>query len=265
MNMAKTDFSGYLREFIGYYPGNPSQAYWRAIEASLLQELEYSAPMLDLGCGDGRFAAVLFGRLGIKPASACDLSAVKTASAAARGVYEEVKTADILALPYPDAAFSTVFSNCVIEHIPDDVRALREAARVLRPGGHFIFTVPSENFTAVLPQYKKLRAGGREAEAEAYARRVDKRLEHCHYRSPGEWKGLLAACGLVMTGAVYYVSEREAAVWARFLNAEDALAGLPSPAAAPARFLLSAAASVIMRRMPGEAGGALLITARREP
>jgi SAM-dependent methyltransferase len=261
--MAKTDFDGYLKEFLVLYPANPSQAYWRAIEAALLQDEDYSAPLLDLGCGDGSFASVLFGRLGIKPDSACDLSAVKTAVAQARNVYAEARTADILSLPYPDASFETVFSNCVLEHIPDDAAALREAARVLRPGGRLVFTVPSENFTAALPAYKVLMARGLEQEAGVYAQSMDKRLEHFHYRSPTEWKDFLAPCGFFIIKADYYMSGREEALWARSLRAEDVTASFPWPASSLLRKVMKFTAPAIMRRIPGGPGGSLLIIAKK--
>ena len=49
---------------------------------------------------------------------------------------------DALALPFPDATFDRVIASEVLEHIPDDVAAMRELARVLRPGGTMAVTVP---------------------------------------------------------------------------------------------------------------------------
>ena len=50
--------------------------------------------------------------------------------------------ADLLALPFRDAAFDAVKATEVLEHVPDAARALDECRRVLRPGGHLIVTVP---------------------------------------------------------------------------------------------------------------------------
>lgn len=49
--------------------------------------------------------------------------------------------ADAQALPFPDAAFDAVVSAFGVMFFPDKVRAYREALRVLRPGGRFMFTV----------------------------------------------------------------------------------------------------------------------------
>jgi SAM-dependent methyltransferase len=58
-------------------------------------------------------------------------------------VLPEVVQASLTALPFPDASFDLVCAYDVIEHIEDDVLALREIKRVLKPGGHFHITVPA--------------------------------------------------------------------------------------------------------------------------
>jgi SAM-dependent methyltransferase len=50
--------------------------------------------------------------------------------------------ADLLALPFPDGYFDVVMASEVLEHIPDDGRAMAEIARVVRPGGKVAVTVP---------------------------------------------------------------------------------------------------------------------------
>jgi ubiquinone/menaquinone biosynthesis C-methylase UbiE len=51
----------------------------------------------------------------------------------------EVVEGDALALPFPDGSFDTVVSSLVLCTIPDPIRALSEARRVLRPGGTLRF------------------------------------------------------------------------------------------------------------------------------
>ena len=53
----------------------------------------------------------------------------------------EVK-ADICDLPFPDASFDWILCNHVLEHIPNDTKAMQELYRVLKPGGKALLQVP---------------------------------------------------------------------------------------------------------------------------
>lgn len=52
--------------------------------------------------------------------------------------------ADICALPFEDQSFDVVLCNHVLEHIPDDTRAMKELFRIMKPGGWGIFQVPQD-------------------------------------------------------------------------------------------------------------------------
>lgn len=52
--------------------------------------------------------------------------------------------ADLCSLPFRDASFDIIFCNHVLEHIPDDTKAMQELYRVLKPGGWGIFQVPQD-------------------------------------------------------------------------------------------------------------------------
>lgn len=53
---------------------------------------------------------------------------------------------NIYALPYPDNTFDAVILSEILEHIEDDVAGLKEAYRVLKPGGVVAITVPNANY-----------------------------------------------------------------------------------------------------------------------
>jgi len=54
----------------------------------------------------------------------------------------DIQRIDITDIPYPDASFDVVFCSHVLEHIPDDEKALRELFRVLKPGGWAVLQTP---------------------------------------------------------------------------------------------------------------------------
>lgn len=56
--------------------------------------------------------------------------------------------ADICQLPFEDHSFDMILCNHVLEHIPDDQKAMQELYRVLRPGGLGIFQIPQDRSRA---------------------------------------------------------------------------------------------------------------------
>ncbi|MFT4684809.1 MAG: SAM-dependent methyltransferase [Flavobacteriales bacterium] len=52
--------------------------------------------------------------------------------------------ADICNLPFKDNTYDVIFCNHVLEHIPDDTKAMRELYRVLKKGGMGIFQIPQD-------------------------------------------------------------------------------------------------------------------------
>lgn len=111
--------------------------------------------LLDLGAGAGRHAFESYRRGARVVAfdfSAAELKDVAALLAAMReagqagvdpGSLAVTANGDALALPFADAAFDRIIASEVLEHVSDDVQALREAFRVLRPGGTLAATVPS--------------------------------------------------------------------------------------------------------------------------
>ncbi|MET0954257.1 MAG: class I SAM-dependent methyltransferase [Aeromicrobium sp.] len=54
----------------------------------------------------------------------------------------EVKVGDILDMPYADGSFDVVLASEILEHVPEDDRAIAELVRILSPGGILAITVP---------------------------------------------------------------------------------------------------------------------------
>ncbi len=204
----------YLKLLLSQYWFAPPVALWRAVELRVLAEEPFPRPILDLGCGDGLIAQVLFAdepplEAGFDPWEE------QLRKAVASGVYVGVQLAQGSAMPYPDATFATVYSNSVLEHIPDLMPVLAEAARVLKPGGRFIATVPSDAFRRLLAGYRARVEVGDFNGAAAYADSVDHFLAHYRYPSPGQWDEMLRRVGLRLQSSRYYIPAETAAAWDR--------------------------------------------------
>jgi SAM-dependent methyltransferase len=113
-----------------------------AERARLLRaEVQPGERVLDLGCGAGRFLAVI-AQAGGEPVG------VELAEAAAERARANVPGADVRlvdadgSLPLGHGAVDLVWCSEVLEHIPDAEAALHEARRVLRRGGRLLLTVP---------------------------------------------------------------------------------------------------------------------------
>ncbi len=97
--------------------------------------------VLDLGCGDGTFAA----RLATGGARVTGLDPAPTALARARAAHPELELVAPAAdgsLPFGDGAFDVVTCVNVLQHVADTQTLLSEARRVLAGGGLLAVAVP---------------------------------------------------------------------------------------------------------------------------
>jgi SAM-dependent methyltransferase len=202
----------YLTLLLNQYWFAPPVALWRAIELRTLATEAFPRPILDLGCGDGLIAQVLF--QGEPPVeSGFDPWMAQVRKAPTTGIYGCVQQALGDAMPYANSSFRSVLSNSVLEHIADLDPVLREASRVLRPGGRVVFTVPSDAFRHLLSGYQDRVATGDPQGAEAYAAEIDAWLEHHRYPSPQEWDTMLRHVGLRLIRTAYYVPPVVMRLW----------------------------------------------------
>jgi SAM-dependent methyltransferase len=109
--------------------------------------------LLDVGCGFGRHAyeaAKRGARVVAFDYAEAELKEVRNTfgAMASAGEVGDASLAgtvqgDATRLPFADAGFDRIIASEVLEHVPDDEGALRELARVLRPGGIMAVTVPA--------------------------------------------------------------------------------------------------------------------------
>ncbi|OGG13161.1 hypothetical protein A3D77_00340 [Candidatus Gottesmanbacteria bacterium RIFCSPHIGHO2_02_FULL_39_11] len=138
----------------------------RAKELSLYEKyVHFKGKILDVGCGDGFFAKVLFTKNpgdqshnGIPrhaPGAArddiishdvvsltgLDIKESRMEEAKALNVYDKIVEYDGERMPFKPNTFDTVFSNCVLEHVEKLDEVLKETYRILVKGGIFIAPV----------------------------------------------------------------------------------------------------------------------------
>jgi SAM-dependent methyltransferase len=112
-----------------------SRATVRVIAAVLRPD----TAVVDVGCGSGFWLGVLRETQPDARVSGMDRSTAAVRHVRSAGV--PCVQGDAQALPYRSGSVDLVFCSGVVHHLPDPERALREAARVLRPGGALLLEV----------------------------------------------------------------------------------------------------------------------------
>ncbi len=146
--------------------GEPSSGAWqeavREKAASLTTPLQ-PARLLEIGCGEGLFLKRFLGRSAAPALTAgIDRSCEQLNRAAGRLQAQTRGTsallrADALKLPFADSSFDTVVCLNVLMNLPAQEKAaalIAEAARVLRPGGRFLFDIRNRRNLLIRIKYR---------------------------------------------------------------------------------------------------------------
>ncbi len=101
------------------------------------------ATIADLGCSTGYLLEDLRAHHPTATLIGVDLIASGLVKAHDSVPSARLLQADVCELPLTDAGVDAVVSANLLEHVPDDLRALREVARIVRPGGTVALVVPA--------------------------------------------------------------------------------------------------------------------------
>jgi SAM-dependent methyltransferase len=187
--------------------GRGKWSVWRfhwLIHHKIIRALERARPylkgaLLDVGCGTKPFAAVFeHGLTRYWGADLPDSSFI----ADARGQRHAGRGPDVFArgeaLPFREGSFDTVLGLSMLTYLPEPVRLLEEAHRVLRPGGHLVM-----EFTQMAPVHTDLRDYFRFTKAGATLLLARAGWEPVEFIPIG---GLWARAGLAATEALQRIN-----------------------------------------------------------
>lgn len=172
----------------------------RSVELTFLSYYmgKENGPFLDLGCGDGNFGM----SLGLNEIYGIDIDGQAVKKAVNNG-YKAALHADASELPFSAHFFSTVFSNCAVEHMDRLSDVLKEVNRVLKDHGKFIFTVPTRGFKKLLKQDEILKSIG--LNRDEYVDAYNDFHHHVNLHDLGEWKSILEGAGFILIDHEYYL------------------------------------------------------------
>lgn len=162
-----------------------SHAIPRANEALAIKTVRLTPPVLDLGCGDGEFALLTFGRKKIDVG--LDKNEKELTKARKAGVYKDVINADASKMPFNNNSFRSVIANSTLEHVADLDKILVGIMRILKKGGILVLTVPT-------PLVSDYQFWARFIPRYAWFKR--KLWQHINYFEEGEWRRRLKKAGL---------------------------------------------------------------------
>jgi SAM-dependent methyltransferase len=126
-------------------PGYPDEARLIAqgvvLRALLDRKRSPEGRILNAGCGEGLYLPLLE-RTNFRSIVNFDITVAETVKTTHRSARHSFIEGSLTELPFPDAVFDCVLCTEVLEHIEDDKMALSELARVLKPGGQLLISVP---------------------------------------------------------------------------------------------------------------------------
>jgi ubiquinone/menaquinone biosynthesis C-methylase UbiE len=181
------------------------RALLRAVEADFYKHFELTEPVLDIGCGDGQFAEMVFDRalsVGMDPEHS------SLVEAKGRKSYRSLVQSLGDKQPFPNQHFKSAISNSVLEHIPQVQDVLAECGRLMQEGSLFLFCVPNHRWAENLRISGILRRLKLETLARFYENLFIRISRHVNMLSPKQWEKILNDSGFSLKTHWHYFSPK---------------------------------------------------------
>lgn len=189
----------YIKDYLKNRPA--FYVFIRPKEIKLFRNyLPFKRPVLDFGCGDGFFAKVAFKDFG-KIDVGLDVDKKKLKEAKKEKTHERLIFYSGDKIPFPNNYFSTVISNCVLEHIQNLDESLEEIYRILKPGGTFLCTAMTDKWEKYLL--------GNLFFGKTYSEWMKYKQKHFNLLSLDNWKCKFEMHKFKVINIIGYLDEKE--------------------------------------------------------
>lgn len=162
-------------------------------------------PILDLGCGDGKIAQLLFKR---QLAYGIDVSHRAVSRARKLGAYETTFLGDAHHISLEGNSLGGIYSNCVLEHIPDMPNLIQEIARLLKPGAYFVGTAMTPHYYDMNPIFKKLNRDGLRWVRQRMINAENRVHHHVSMFGPDDYRRMFQDVGMTLEQHLYFAPQQ---------------------------------------------------------
>lgn len=176
----------------------------RTWECQIMAAQNFQHPILDIGCGEGIFAWNLVDE---KIDVAIDPNARELDRARKFDLYEELIECSGNKIPKADKFFQTIFSNSVMEHIPNIESTLKEVHRLLKDNGTVYLTLPTDRFNQYTVMNQIFISLGIKGLAKKFRTFFNSFWAHYHDYSAADWRSIFDRNGFKVKESFEYGSK----------------------------------------------------------
>ncbi len=197
-------------DFVAHYCNHAplALALERSLESAIYVGRPLNKPVLDLGCGDGIFVEITFGK-NFQLDYGLDPHPTEIERAKQRNVYQHLIHSTGNQIPLENESISTVISNSVMEHIEEISPVLKEAHRILKKNGELHMTVPTDFFDQFSTVSTILRALKLRSLDLKFRNFYNHFWNHFHFYNQNKWKALLKENGFECVEVKEYSTHSE--------------------------------------------------------